>query len=62
MSSESKSHTTANKATDGNKDGHHFAQTEAWAQQWWRVDLEAIYYICGVGMWNRNTKCKNQLL
>jgi len=55
----------AGRAVDGNRDGNYFAgsvtHTGLQFQPWWQVDLGAVGWIEGVGVWNRTDCCAVRL-
>ncbi len=51
----------ASRAVDGNTNGNSFTHTD-FEQGWWRVDLQDIYDISTINVFNRTTCCSNRLV
>ncbi len=55
----------ASHAVDGNTDGNYFngsvTHTNGGYQDWWRVDLGAVYAVQSVEVWNRTDCCSDRL-
>jgi hypothetical protein len=50
-----------NRAIDGNTGGMSITHTENEINPWWKVDLNGVFYIENIVIWNRADCCKERL-